>query len=717
MHQSIQTQAIAVLLICPSTEVLQSLKLDSLPEEFSLHLFQIPGFNTHPLSIAAEIDFCEITQKAILEARRVQAQAILYASDFSALIAAIVCETLKLPGPSLLSVVRAYCKPLARQFDPVQSIPVRVLDAALEPPTDINFPVFVKPICGSASQFSGAATTASELQTRCAEVATHYSTIWQKFARFFQTFCSNCFPTEWLSMQAPVIVEPFLPGRIINCDGYIQHGQVQVLGFVGESHNETEQRYFVPVPLSPTVEQQLIDYTAQLCQALEIDQTCFCIEYMVENEDVRLMEFNPRIASCFRSLYRQCFEVDLFQVSTQLAIGKDVLRPAELPRKSSLHFVNLYLKSSELISQAEQMLDFEMIEHLNKVSPFELVAAVHPQQPIHSLFAYANLWGKSQSIVDHWSNRLANLITRSWRTINHQTYDISIFYQEVEAVEGIVNYPDWIAWVDYQSCQLYEYIKIEDRLNIISLPFPAYTVAYHQNGQILLGGPMGLVICERSDLTDQDIKPGDFQQLWDIPINTIRADPMGRLYATEETSPKQNSGRLVKFDLDGSTQIMATGISYGNTIDFSPDGNRLYLADTTLHRVMQYDLDQDGNPTAEDQFAVFESNDGAPDGLVVDGSGNIWITTWFGGKVRGYDAQGQRIGDLLIPVQNVTSVCPFQGNLLVTTASQTWPEGEPWMSEFFIPPTVSTSPVYSVQIQNRPVPEKTAHFANFRVDH
>ncbi len=714
---STQTKAVPVLLVCPSTEVLTSLGSHPLPDPYLLHLFQISGFNTHPLSITTEIDLCEVTQQAISEAQRVHAKAILFASDLSALIAAVVCERLNLPGPRLASIVKAYCKPLARQLDPVQSILVNVLDAAApEIPSDINCPVFVKPICGSASQFSGAATTLSELKTRCVQVATHYSPIWQKLAQFFQTFCPDTVPQKWLSMKAPVLVEPFLPGNIINCDGYVQKGETKILGFVGESHTATEQRYFVPVPLSPAVEQQIVDYTTQLCHSLEIDQSCFCVEYIVQGETVQLMEFNPRIASCFRSLYRQCFEIELFQVATQIALGETMILAGDLPRESPFCFVNLYLKSSQLISHSEQVLDFEMVEHLNQLNPFEVVPSVQPEQPINSLFAYANIWGKTQSFVDHWASRFSTLVTRPFRTIKNKKYDISVFFKDVEAVEGIVNTPEFIAWIDYQSCQLYEYNKVNNNLKITPLPFPAYSVAYHQNGQILFGGPIGLVVCDRTHLHSPNFQLEDCKILWKSPINTIRVDPVGRLYATEETSPTQNAGRLVKFDLDGSVKVIDTGLSYGNTIDFSPDGHQMYVADTTRRCVIQYDLDEAGNPKDQRKFAMFETDDGVPDGLVVDAEGNVWVTSWFGGKVKGYDSLGNWIGDLLIPVQNVTSVCTCRGHLLVTTASQVWHEGTPWMPEFFVPPTVSKSPIYSVCIQDWVIPEKSAYFAQIKLD-
>lgn len=709
---STQTEALPVLLVCPSTEVLASLGSHPLPNSYLLHLFQISGFNPHPLSITTEIDLCEVTQQAITEAQRVQAQAILFASDLCALISAVVCERLNLPGPSLASIVKAYCKPLARQLDPVESILVHVLDAAAPAiPSDINFPVFVKPICGSASQFSGSATTLSELKTRCVQVATHYSPIWQKLAQFFQTFCPDTVPQKWLSMQAPVLVEPFLPGNIINCDGYVQKGETKILGFVGESHTATEQHYFVPVPLSSAIEQQIVDYTTKLCRSLEIDQSCFCVEYMVQGETVQLMEFNPRIASCFRSLYRQCFEIDLFQAATQISLGQTVILASELPRKSPCYFVNLYLKNPQIISPSEQVLDFEMADHLNQLNPFEVIPSVQPKQPIYSLFAYANLWGETQSSVDHWASRLSTLVTRPFRTIKNRKYDISVFFKDVEAVEGIVNTPELIAWIDYQSCQLYEYKKVDDDLKITSLPFPAYSVAYHQNGQILFGGPMGLVVCDRTHLYSTNFQLEDCQILWKFPINTIRVDPVGRLYATEETSPTQNAGRLIKFDRDGSVQVIDKGLSYGNTIDFSPDGNRIYVVDTTRRCVIQYDLDDSGNPKNQSKFAVFAIDDGVPDGLVVDAEGNVWVTSWFGGKVKGYDPLGHWIGDLLIPVQNVTSVCTFRGHLLVTTASQVWPEGQPWMPEFFIPPPVSQSPIYSVCIQDWVIQDQSAYFA------
>ena len=63
---------------------------------------------------------------------------------------------------------------------------------------------------------------------------------------------------------------------------------------------------------------------------------------------------------------------------------------------------------------------------------------------------------------------------------------------------------------------------------------------------------------------------------------------------------------------------------------------------------------------------------GKPDGMCIDQSGMLWVGMWGGAAVRRWNpATGEQIGQIDLPVSNVTSCC-FGGSqldkLYITTA-------------------------------------------------
>jgi gluconolactonase len=132
--------------------------------------------------------------------------------------------------------------------------------------------------------------------------------------------------------------------------------------------------------------------------------------------------------------------------------------------------------------------------------------------------------------------------------------------------------------------------------------------------------------------------------------------PDGRLYFTDSGDFEEDwtSGRPAGWvyfrDHGGKFFAVDHDLCFPNGITLSPDGWRLYVAEHRRNRILQYDLGQDGLPVNRriffeldddcllEQEAAFELG---PDGLCVDGSGNLWAAHYGGGKVLQISAQGE----------------------------------------------------------------------------
>ncbi|MEU5217011.1 SMP-30/gluconolactonase/LRE family protein [Streptomyces sp. NPDC020807] len=154
-------------------------------------------------------------------------------------------------------------------------------------------------------------------------------------------------------------------------------------------------------------------------------------------------------------------------------------------------------------------------------------------------------------------------------------------------------------------------------------------------------------------------------------MNDAGVDPAGRLLAgTMAYDETPGAGALYRLDGEALTPLLpSVGISNG--LGWSPDGTRLYYADSLTGRVdvFAYDVGT-GELRDRTPFAALER--GVPDGLTVDSEGRVWVASWGGGEVLAHAPDGSLHARVEVPAAHVTS-CAFAGPdldvLVITTAT------------------------------------------------
>jgi len=159
-----------------------------------------------------------------------------------------------------------------------------------------------------------------------------------------------------------------------------------------------------------------------------------------------------------------------------------------------------------------------------------------------------------------------------------------------------------------------------------------------------------------------------------IRFNDASVDHAGRVWVgsmhVEEAEPL---GALYRLDPGRVLTPVVKGVTVSNGISWSPDGSRMYYADSPMRQVDVFDYDPaTGEAFARRTFADLTRADGVPDGLTVDLDGCVWVAMWGGGVLRRFTPGGQPDAVLPVPVSRPTS-CAFGGpdltDLFVTTAS------------------------------------------------
>ena len=229
-------------------------------------------------------------------------------------------------------------------------------------------------------------------------------------------------------------------------------------------------------------------------------------------------------------------------------------------------------------------------------------------------------------------------------------------------------------WTDIQARSLFRYDPVAREFDEIETPERASAFAF-------VAGTDGLIVAFESGLAL--FNPSDRSTDWlyrlepgPVPIrfNDGRTDRQGRFWAGTlvEGDSHPALGRLYCVGPGGRVSVHLDPVHILNALCTSPDGSRLYLADSPLRTIFAYDLDGvTGELTNRRVFA--RTPEGAyPDGANVDCDGFVWNAHWGAGRVVRYAPDGTIDRVVEVPASQPSCVA-FGGpdlNLLFVTSAR-----------------------------------------------
>lgn len=211
-----------------------------------------------------------------------------------------------------------------------------------------------------------------------------------------------------------------------------------------------------------------------------------------------------------------------------------------------------------------------------------------------------------------------------------------------------------------------------------------------------------------TQLVRRNTKTGEITRLVDnyqgkplIAPNDLTMDSKGRIYFTDgrfnQTAEPQLPNSIYRLDPDGKLTLLTTDVGRPNGIEVSPDGKRLYVADTIADRlkpnplnvggdkfgitkggIVAFDIKRDGTLA---KGRVFWKTDVAlADGTAMDTSGNLYVASNDRATMKSLivviNPAGKVIQELPLPPEGITVQLGFgrgedAKTLYVSTA-------EPW---------------------------------------
>lgn len=235
----------------------------------------------------------------------------------------------------------------------------------------------------------------------------------------------------------------------------------------------------------------------------------------------------------------------------------------------------------------------------------------------------------------------------------------------VQASDKLGEGPCWspvdnrLYWFDIKGRRLSSFEPATGARRVFELPVRASAAAPKADGTLLLATEAGLAFF--------DPRSGSFEVRQKMDLGPGFRSNDGVIlgdgcfwWSSMDDAGGARAGVIFRTCPDGFTEPLIEGIHIANSLAMSPDGRRLYLADSKKQTIWAYDT---ADLSRREVFAA--TTLGGPDGSCVDAEGYLWNAEWGAWRVVRYAPDGGIDRIVETPVEQ-PSACMFGGPDLAT---------------------------------------------------
>jgi hypothetical protein len=266
--------------------------------------------------------------------RRAWRAVVSHHEQFGALGAALLAEAMGWPGTPVAAVLacqhKLYARQVLQRVAPEANVPFAPLAARYGDPIPVGlcYPAFAKPVKAAFSVLARRVANHPQLTalTRFGPLEQWIiRRLVEPFERTARARLGDVPSAHGMLLEEPIDAPQY------NLDGYVFNGEVHPIGFadaVMYPGTGAFQRFECPSRLSRSVQQRALDVAARFLKAVGFDHGFFNMEFFHDaaTDALKVIEFNPRLASQLADLYRRVHGLDAHAGSLALAHGQDPRR-------------------------------------------------------------------------------------------------------------------------------------------------------------------------------------------------------------------------------------------------------------------------------------------------------------------------------------------------------------------------------------------------------
>ena len=179
-------------------------------------------------------------------------------------------------------------------------------------------------------------------------------------------------------------------------------------------------------------------------------------------------------------------------------------------------------------------------------------------------------------------------------------------------------------------------------------------VAFGDDDTLLVAGQERLVVVrpDGSRIDGPRIVPSGERRR----LNDGAPDPAGRfVVGTLSLAGDSDREVLVRLEHDGTLTTLDDDLKLANGLAWSPDGRRMYSADSGRGTVFVRDYDPSDGSAGERRVHLTVDS-GVPDGLAMDEADHLWVAVHGAGEARRYAPDGTVADRVTVPAPHSTAV-------------------------------------------------------------
>ena len=308
------------------------------------HQFTHAGFDLFSFPSNAHLvwfDMDRFVNKWAVKAKKLGLQAVSSQHEqFGALAAALLADKMGWPGTPPAAVVacqhKLYARQVLQRVAPEANVAYARLDCTYGAPVPqalpagLQYPAFVKPV---KAAFSVLARTVAQRAQLHAHTRFGAFELWvirhlvEPFERVAKRILPNAGTAHSLMLEAPAWT-PERPLPQYSLDGIAFNDQIKQLGVVDSimyPGTQAFMRFDYPSALPQATQAQALDVAQRFLTAIGYTHGFFNMEFFYDaaTQELKVIEFNPRMASQFADLYQRVDGRDLYAMALALAHGQD----------------------------------------------------------------------------------------------------------------------------------------------------------------------------------------------------------------------------------------------------------------------------------------------------------------------------------------------------------------------------------------------------------